>query len=178
MDISMLKECLGEELYAQAEEKLSGLEGMQVIATHDGTWVPKGRLDEEIAKRREAQAAMEAAQKQIAENEGLQSQVEHLTEELRQRDERLAALRRGEETREALRRAGARDAEVAERMIDPEGDMDEQIGALRERYPYLFEEEPGSVRAGFGSRTAGRGRMGGHADVNGAIRAAAGRSQY
>lgn len=178
MDISMLKESLGEELYALAEEKLGGLEGLQVIATHDGTWVPKTRLDEEIAKRREAQAALEAAREQTAECDGLRAQIESLTEELRQRDERLAALRRGEETRDALRRAGARDAEVAERMLDPEGDIREQIGALRERYPYLFAEEPGSVRAGFGSRAAGRGTAGGHADVNGAIRAAAGRNQY
>lgn len=152
MDIGMLKEYLGDTLYAQAEEKLSAIEGLQVIAAHDGTWLPKARLDEEIAKRRELQGALEA-------------RVEELTRELE--DSRKSAR-----MREALAKAGARDAALVERLLKGADEPEEEIAELRRKSPYLFYEAAGS-RAGFGG---GREReTGAHADVNGAIRAAAGR---
>lgn len=168
MDIAMLKEYLGDTLYAQAEEKLSGIDGLQVIAAHDGTWLPKARLDEEIARRREAQSALDAMAEKARDSEELRAQVAELTRQL-EKSRRSAVLR------EALTRARARDAGLVEKLLD-EGDgadPEKQIAALRERSPYLFEDAP-AARAGFGGGQRA-GAEGGHAGVNGAIRAAAGR---
>ena len=175
MDISMLKEYLGEALYAQAEEKLGAVGDLQVIAAHDGTWLPRSRLDAEIAKRRELQGTVdsltealnEANRKLEAEGE-LQGQVERLSRELARR-ERSGALR------EALTRARARDVDLVEKLLaaeESESGPEEQVAALRKRSPYLFDEA-GGVRGGFGSPR--REDLGAHGDVNGAIRAAAGR---
>ena len=165
MDIGMLKEYLGDTLYAQAEEKLSAIEGLQVIAAHDGTWLPKARLDEEIAKRRELQGAREEMAGRVKDGEALEARVEELTRELE--DSRKSAR-----MREALAKAGARDAALVERLLKGADEPEEEIAELRRKSPYLFYEAAGS-RAGFGG---GREReTGAHADVNGAIRAAAGR---
>lgn len=167
MNITMLREYLGDTLYAQAEEKLSGIDGMQVIATHDGTWLPKARLDEEIARRRELQSALDQMAEKAGDSEKLRAQVAELTQRLEK------SLRSGT-LREALMRAGARDVDLVEKLLDGEEAPEEQIAALRRRSPYLFAGEGGGPRAGFSG--TGRGHAaGGHADVNGAIRAAAGR---
>lgn len=175
MDISLLKESLGEELYAQAAEKLEGLAGLRLIATDDGSWLPKSRLDEEIAKRNE-----------------LKKTVERLTgeaqacEALREENRRLARegeeMRRGAQICQALAAAHARDPQVLERLIDRErlgedgAGLLEQIAALREGCPYLFLEDAPVARGGFGGASYPRAAgMAGHGDVNGAIRAAAGR---
>ena len=166
MDIAMLREHLGDTLYAQAEEKLSGIEGLQVIAAHDGTWLPKARLDEEIAKRRELQSALEGMTEKAKDADALRAQVEELTQ-------RLETSRQSVAAREALLRAGARDVDLVERLLDGDGSPEEQVAALKRRSPYLFAGEENGLRAGFGGS---RGHAaGGHADVNGAIRAAAGR---
>ena len=167
MDISMLREYLGDTLYAQAEEKLSGIDGLQVIAAHDGTWLPKARLDEEIAKRRELQSALDGMAEKARDSEALRAQVAELTEKL-ESSQHAGALR------EALLRAGARDVDLVEKLLDKEDAPEEQIAALRRRSPYLFAGEDSSPRAGFSGGSRGRA-AGGHADVNGAIRAAAGR---
>ena len=66
MDITMLKEYLGDELYARAEEKLGGVGDLQVIAAHDGSWLPRARLDQEIAKRRELQGTRRGSNRRRA----------------------------------------------------------------------------------------------------------------
>ena len=162
MDITMLKEHLGEELYAQAAEKLNAVDGLQVIAAHDGTWLPKARLDEEIARRKELQSALDGMAGKVKDCAELRAQVDELTRRL----ESGAA-------REALLRAGARDADLVAKLLSGEGTAEEQIAALKKRSPYLFEDAPGT-RAGFGGGQRARAD-GGHADVYGAIRAAAGR---
>ena len=174
MDITMLKEYLGDELYARAEEKLGGVGDLQVIAAHDGSWLPRARLDQEIAKRRELQGTVESltgaldeARKQSEESGALRAEVERLGRELESHDRRARL-------REALTRAQARDVDLLERLMAGEtGDIDEHIATLRRQSPYLFEGAA-AARAGFGG---GRGAdaRGGHDDVNGAIRAAAGK---
>ena len=170
MDISMLEEALGEALYAQALEKLSEVEGLRVITTDDGTWLPKGRLDEEIAKRRELQETVGRLNAQLEACGGVMEEVEALRRE-------LAELRRGETVRQTLREAGARDVGLVEKLVDAAGDIEAQVEALKENSPYLFEEEQKAARAGFGGGRSAR-LAHAHQDVNDAIRAAAGRNGY
>jgi len=155
MDIGMLKEYLGEELYAQAEEKLAAVEGLRVIAADDGSWLPRARLDEEIAKRRELQEKLDALTGAAAERDALREQLAAMTEKAE---------------------AGARDIPLVEKLLSGQireaGEIREAVRALRQRSPYLFEDAAAGLRAGFGGGSTG-GRE--HADVNGAIRAAAGR---
>lgn len=168
MDTTLLKECLGEELYAQVAEKLEGAEGLRIIATGDGSWLPKSRLDAEIAKRNELKKTVEELTVRAQAGDALRGENERLTRE-------TAELRREAGIREAILAAHARDAQVVERLIDreqlDEKGAEEQIAELRERYPYLF----GTVRGGFGGVKLGAETPAARGDMNDAIRAAAGR---
>lgn len=193
MNITMLKTHLGDELYAQVEEKLGALEGFQVIATNDGSWLPKSRLDAEIDRRKELQTTVNTltknlndAKQRLDASATLQQQVEQLTKDVADRDGTISTMRRSGKVREALVKANAKDASVLEKLLDDskigEDDkgnltgVDEQIKALKESSAYLFNED-NSFRAGFcGSKNpkTGGNEKTGNADVNSAIRAAAG----
>jgi len=188
MDISMLKECLGDELYARVQEKLEALEGMQVIAQNDGSWLPKGRLDAEIARRRELQASVKELQGKLQEQEGLRAQLKELAQAVNERERIIGSMRRSDRIRRALEQANVRDAGLVEKLLDAgairedaEGNLEglqEQITLLRERSGYLFRDGvPEAQHAGFGGGRAPQsgGAGGAHRDVNSAIRAAAGR---
>lgn len=174
MDTTLLKESLGEELYAQVAEKLNAIEGMRLIATDDGSWLPKSRLDEEIAKRNELKRTVSSLTEEAQASAGLREENARLARQ-------VADLRRDGEIREALTAAHARDAGLIGRLIDREGidsgeaGLEAQIAALRERCPYLFADEEISARGGFGGAKYPREGGSARGDVNGAIRAAAGR---
>lgn len=194
MDITMLKTHLGDELYAQVEEKLNSLDGFHVIATNDGSWLPKSRLDAEIAKRKDLQTTVNSLTGELNEAKAkldasttLQSQVEQLTQTVAERDQQIVSMKRSGKIREALTNANIRDASIGEKLLDlskiGEDDkgnltgLDEQIKALKESSPFIFNESA-SPKAGFGTGknpAAGAGSQDAHYDVNSAIRAAAGR---
>lgn len=197
MDITMLKTHLGDELYSQVEEKLGGLDGFNVIATNDGSWMPKSRLDAEITKRKELQTTVNSlttelndTKKQLEASGTLQSQVDQLTRDLAERDQTITGMKRSGKIREALSKANAKDVSVVEKLLDDaqigEDDkgnltgVDEQIKALKESSAYLFNEEshPG-FRAGFGggkNPKTGSAEPASNEGVNGMIRRAAGRA--
>lgn len=197
MDISSLKPHLGDDLFAQVEEKLKGVEGLSVIHTNDGSWVPKSRLDEELTKIKDQKTTISTLTKQLEEakkaGDGaatLQATIDTLTQQVKDRDATITGMQRSGKIREALTKAKARDAAVVERLLDSskigEDDkgnltgLDDQVKALKEKSAYLFEEE-GGRRGGFGGGKdpdtgGGKGGVSGNADVNAAIRAAAGRT--
>ena len=168
MDTTLLKDCLGDELYAQVTEKLKGADGRRIIATGDGSWLPKSRLDAEIAKRNELKKTVEELKVKAEAGDALRSENARLARE-------TAELRREADIRQAVAGAHARDAQVLERLIDrerlEEKGPEAQIAELRERYPYLF----GTVRGGFGGVRLGAEQPAARGDMNDAIRAAAGR---
>lgn len=196
MDISMLKTHLGDELYTQVEEKLGGLDGYNVIATNDGSWMPKSRLDAEITKRKDLQttvnsltAELNEAKKSLESSGTLQSQLDQLKQDLAERDGTITAMRRSVKIREALQKANARDVHVLEKLLDDakitEDDkgnlqgVDEQIKALKESSAYLFSDVPPAVqKAGFGggkNPKTGNDTNNGNDEVNSILRRAAGR---
>lgn len=193
MDLTMLKTHLGDELYAQVEEKLGGLDGFQVIATNDGSWMPKARLDAEITKRKDLQTTVNSltgelneAKKQLEASGSLKDQVDKLTADLAERDQTITGMRRSGKIREVLAKANAKDIGVLEKLLDDsqisEDDkgnltgVDEQIKALRENSAYLFNDAA-SFKGGFGGgKNPNTGNGGGeNSNVNEAIRRAAGR---
>lgn len=196
MDISTLKAHLGDELFSQVEAALREVDGLTIIPTNDGSWLPKTRLDEEIGKQRTLKGTIATLTQQLAEakkaGEGaaaLQATVESLTQQVKDRDATITGMQRSGKVREALTKARARDAAVVERLLDAsrigEDDkgnltgLEEQIQALKAASGYLFEEEKGG-RAGFGGGkdpdTGNGGGSGGNSEINALIRAAAGRN--
>lgn len=196
MDISSLKTHLGDELYAQVEEKLKGIEDLTVIPTKDGSWVPKTRLDEELGKLKDSRTTISTLTKQLEEAKKagesvvtLQATIDNLKQQVTERDQTITGMKRSGKIREALSKAKARDAAVVEKLLDiskiGEDDkgnltgLDDQLKALKESSGYLFSEEKGG-RAGFGGgKDPSLGNGGGNnsnSEINSLIRAAAGRN--
>ncbi|MBR6029215.1 MAG: phage scaffolding protein [Clostridia bacterium] len=196
MDISTLKAHLGEELFTQVEEKLRDLDGLAIIPTNDGSWLPKARLDEELGKQKTLKGTVATLTQQLAEAKkagesaaALQATVESLTQQVKDRDATITGMKRSGKIREALTKARVRDASVVEKLLDAsrigEDDkgnltgLDEQVKALKASSGYLFEEEKGG-RAGFGGGknpdSGSGGGIGGNGEINALIRAAAGRN--
>ena len=196
MDISTLKAHLGEELFTQVEEKLRDLDGLAIIPTNDGSWLPKARLDEELGKQKTLKGTVATLTQQLAEAKkagesaaALQATVESLTQQVKDRDATITGMKRSGKILEALTKARVRDASVVEKLLDAsrigEDDkgnltgLDEQVKALKASSGYLFEEEKGG-RAGFGGGknpdSGSGGGIGGNGEINALIRAAAGRN--
>ena len=198
MDISSLKPHLGDELFTQVEEKLKGVDGLTVIPTNDGSWVPKTRLDEELGKIKDHRATISTLTKQLEEAKKagesvgtLQATIDSLKGDIAQRDATITGMKRSGKIREALTKAKVRDAAVVEKLLDAakigEDDkgaltgLDDQLKALKESSPYLFTED-GGHRGGWGGGkdpqggSGGSGGNGGNSEINSLIRAAAGRS--
>ena len=192
MDISFLKPYLGE-LYAQVETALKDVEGLSVIRTDDGSWVPKSRMDEEQGKLKDSRSAITTLTRQLEEAKKagesvatLQATIDTLKQQLAERDTTITGMKRSGKIQEALRKAKARDAAVVERLLDiskiGEDDkgnltgLEDQVKALRASSAYLFEDESGR-RAGFSggkNPDSSGGSAHGNDDVNAAIRSAFG----
>lgn len=197
MDVTSLKAHLGDELFAQVEPKLKGVEGLTIIPTNDGSWVPKSRLDEELGKIKDHKTTISTLTKQLEEAKKagesaatLQATINSLTQQVKDRDATITGMKRSGKIRDALTKAKAKDPALVEQLLDAskigEDDkgnltgVDDQVKALKEKSAYLFDEE-GGRRAGFGggkdpaSGGNGGGGSNSNSDVNAAIRAAAGR---
>ena len=92
MDISSLKTHLGDDLFAQVEEKQKPVEGLQVIATNDGSWVPKTRLDEELGKIKDHKTTISTLTKQLEEAKKAGESVTTLQATINLRFPQLAKL--------------------------------------------------------------------------------------
>ena len=197
MDVTSLKTHLGDELFAQVEPKLKGVEGLTIITTNDGSWVPKSRLDEELGKIKDHKTTISTLTKQLEEAKKagdsaatLQATIDSLNQQLKDRDATITGMKRSSKLLEKATKANAKDPALVVRLLDQskigEDDkgnitgVDEQLKSMKESSAYLFNEE-GGRRAGFGGgkdpASGGSGSGGNsNSDVNAAIRAAAGRT--
>jgi len=194
MDISSLKTYLGDELFGQVEEKLKGVDGMQLIATNDGSWLPKSRLDEELNKLKDSRTTISTLTRQLEEAKKagesvttLQATIDSLKQQVAERDTTITGMKRSGKIQDKLRAANAKDVAVVMRLLDDskigEDDkgnltgVDDQIKALKEASGYLFNEQSGG-KAGFGGgkdpASGGGENNKGNSSINAAIRAAAG----
>lgn len=190
MDISTLKAHLGDELFPQVEAALQGVDGLSIIATNDGSWLPKSRLDAELGKQKEMRTTINQLTQQLAEakkaGEGaasLQATIDSLNQQIQERDATITGMKRSGKIREALMKANARDAAVVEKLLDGaaigEDDkgnltgLDDQIKALKEKSGYLFAEEPdnrGGWSGGRNPKEAPKAQPGNNDAMNEALR--------
>ena len=166
MNIDFLKGHLSDDLFTQAQTALSSVEGLEIIQTNDGSWLPKSKFDEEVNKHKATKTQLATITRQLEEakkaGEGvasLQATIDSLTAQVQERDATITGMKRSAKVQAALAKANARDPKVVERLLDAskigEDDkgnltgLDEQVKALKESSGYLFAEDPGS-RGGWG----------------------------
>lgn len=166
MDVSTLRAHLGEELFPQVETALRDVDGLTIITTNDGTWLPKTRLDDEIGKQKMLKTTINQLTQQLAEAKKagenaatLQATIDSLNQQIQEKDATITGMKRSGKIREALQKANVRDASVVEKLLDSakigEDDkgnltgLDDQIKALKESSSYLFQEDGGN-RGGWG----------------------------
>lgn len=80
-----LKPVLGDELFSQFEEKMSGAQGITLVNATDGSYIPKAKLDEERSTSKgykgqidELKTRLEELQKVAEGNETLKEQIAQL----------------------------------------------------------------------------------------------------
>ena len=161
-----LKPVLGDELYTQFSEKMSGsdAEGIMLVNAKDGSYIPKAKLDEERSTSKGYKGQIEELNAQLAElkktaegNDDLKAQSAKLQESITSRDAALKAQQMDFTIKDAVRGSKAKNADVVMIMIDrskiTENDghiygLNEQLEALRKTDAYLFEEEKPKQNAG------------------------------
>lgn len=198
MSIDFLKPFLGDELFAQVSEKLEGAQGLTLVNTADGSYVPKAKFNEanNTVKTLQQQvqtltAELETAKAAAGETTALNEKIAQLTKDVQDRDTKIQAIGVDYDVKDAIRGAKARDVDIVFGLVDrskvkrgKDGKLtgvDEQIKAIREGKSFLFEDDnPGGTKGGFdGQQDIIGGTKGGstNAAMNAAIRAGFGRGQ-
>lgn len=196
MSIDFLKPVLGDDLFAQVSEKLSGATGITLANIADGSYVPKAKFDDERTKAKnlttqvnDLTQQLADAQKNAGDVDALNQQITKLTQDVTDRDNKLASLSTDYDIKDALRAAKARDVDIVFGLLDRSkitskdgklNGVDDQIKAIRESKGFLFEsDEKPANRAGFGGQQdiiGGGESAGANSAVNNAIRAMTGRN--
>lgn len=196
MSIDFLKPVLGDELFTQVSDKLSGATGITLANIADGSYVPKAKFDEERTKAKnlttqvnDLTQQLADAQKNAGDVDALNQQITKLTQDVTDRDNKLASLSTDYDIKDALRAAKARDVDIVFGLLDRSkitskdgklSGVDEQVKAIRESKGFLFEsDEKPAGRAGFGGQQdiiGGGDSTGANSAVNNAIRAMTGRN--
>lgn len=189
--MEFLKDVLGEELFGQVSEKLSGAEGVRIANVADGSYIPKEKYDTERGAVRTLKSNIEELKAKIAEMQtatadadGLRSKLAQLQADMASKDAAMKAQELKYLVKGGISKSKARNADIVSRMIDMskislDGEnligLTDQIEALKKSDPYLFEDEP-SANGGFDPHQNVGGFVGGtNASVNAAIRQLAGR---
>ena len=161
----MLKEKLGEELYAQVMEKL-GDEKIDIVS--NGEWIPKAKFDEVNEQKKEYKrmadeldAKIADVTKQSKDHDGLKEELNKLRSENEQvkteYEERLQKQSFDFTLEQAIRDAKARNPKAVKALLDTEaikleGDkltgFEDQLKTVKESDSYLFGEEKPSKGGG------------------------------
>lgn len=196
MSIDFLKPVLGEELFAQVSEKLNGATGITLANIADGSYVPKQKFDDERTKAKnlttqvnDLTTQLADAQKHAGDVDALNQQITKLTQDVADRDGKLASLSLDYDIKDAARAAKARDVDIVVSLLDKSkitkkdgklNGVEEQFKALRESKGFLFDDDKQTgSRGGFGGQQdiiGGSGSVNTNAAVNNAIRQMTGRA--
>lgn len=193
MSYDFLKPVLGDELFAQIDEKLKGASGITLANVADGSYIPKNKFDEVNSKLKTANtsvttltAQLDAEKQKSGDADALNQRIEQLTSDVAARDAEIARIGMSYRIKDALRGLNVRNADVVmpllklDKITEQDGSLvglDEQVEEIKKTDGYLFADTHPS-RLGFGGALGGNG--GGKsepssADANAAIRMAAGR---
>jgi vacuolar-type H+-ATPase subunit I/STV1 len=152
-----IKKLLGEELFAQVEEKI----GDKQLILNDGNYIPKGKFDELNNSHKEYKAQLEERDKQLAElkkkakgNEELTQQLNDLQEANKQKideyENKLSKQKLNFKIREEISKEKAKNVKAVEALLDMEkvkmdGEtvtgLSDQLKTLKESDPYLFGDD-------------------------------------
>lgn len=190
-NIDFLKPALGDELFAQVSEKLQGAEGITLVNTADGSYVPKAKLDEERNTSKSYKTQIDEMNTQLAQlqeaasgNDALKGQIAQLQKDIADKDNAMKQQKLTYSIKDAVRGSKARNTDVVFRMIDQSKitenngqiyGLTEQLDALKKSDPYLFESEAdpnGGLDPHCDPDSGNRGK---HFEANDMIRRAAGR---
>lgn len=191
MAYDFLKPVLGDELFAQFDEKMKASEGITIANVSDGSFIPKAKFDEERNNGKaykqqieELNGKLTALQQAADGNEALKGQITQLQNDIAAKEDELKNQRLRYSIVDAVRKSKARNEDVVFRMIDQSKitenggnlyGLSEQLEALKKSDPYLFESEH-SPSGGYDPSHAPEGKgKSGNASINDAIRRAAGR---
>lgn len=174
MSIDFLRPILGDDLFAQVSEKLATESGINLVNVADGSYVPKAKFDTERTKKQELENKVTALTNQLGESntkleamDALNQQITKLTQDVADRDGKIAALGEDYTIKDVIRSAKARDVDLVFGLLDRGkittkngklSGVDEQIKALKESKSFLFDGE---------EKHQGRGGFDGHQDIMG-----------
>lgn len=152
-----LQPVLGDELFAQVSEKLNAAEGITLVNTADGSYVPKAKLDEErnVSKGYKTQidelnGKLTQLQESANASEELKTQITQLQGDIAAKDAAMKQQQLQYTIKDAVRNSKAKNADIVLKMIDTEKitenngqlfGLNEQIEALKKSDAYLFESE-------------------------------------
>lgn len=186
-----LKPVLGDDLFAQVEDKLNG-SGLNIINLSDGSYIPKSKFDDERNKIKalntniaDLTRQLNDAQEKANKADTMQATIDNLNKTIADKDASIANTAKQYRIKDALREMKAKNVDIvmSQLKMDKIGEKDgqltgltEQVDALRKSYAYLFDTNAGSNRGGFGGSQDIGGNGNTNADVNNAIRALSGRA--
>ena len=164
-----LKELLGDELYAQVQEKIEEQDDDVKLIVNDGSYVPRDRLNsknEEIEALKEQLEERDTQIDQLKEDSQASDELQEKIEQLQKKNKetreeletKLHQQRLDSEVEKSLLKAKARNPKAVKALLDFESveideggvkGLNDQLEDLQESDPYLFEqEEEKSSRAG------------------------------
>lgn len=194
MNIEALRPHLNDELYQRISESLGSIEGLNIINTNDGSWIPKARFDEVRNETKNLKSQIATLSKDLndAQTTGtdntttinaLNARIAELQRDVETRDGQISGLQRASRVSDTVRKANARDVDLVLRLLDMDKiaedehgnitGLSEQLDALKQSSDYLFLDT--GNRGGFsGGREPAMPTVNNNTAMNDAIRMAAG----
>lgn len=155
MSLQKLKEVIGEDLFKQIAPKL---EGKNWFFAEGENFVPKARLDEALASKKEAESQLASRDAQLVElqksvkgNEELSKQIAELqasnTKSKEEYEAKILNMQKDYALESALNLSGAKNSKALKGMLDLEKctfkdgkyeGLDEQISQIKKDNDWLF----------------------------------------
>ncbi|AZO96140.1 phage scaffolding protein [Halocella sp. SP3-1] len=131
-----LKELLGEELFAQVNEKLEAQEGDIKLLVNDGSFIPRSRLNDKTSELESLQEQLKAKDELIAENK---KQMEQLKNDTQASEELKAKIAEYEEQNKTLQEQTKQQIEQKQQeLIRTKKQAALQVALKDTKYPDLL----------------------------------------
>lgn len=188
--MEFLKDVLGEELYAQVSEKLSGNDSIQLANTKDGKWIPVEKFNRERANVKDLSSQLEGLNGRLTQmqadataSETLKAQLAQLTQTIAQKDAEMKQIRMDAAILDAARNAKAKTPDIVAKLIDRTkvtesengfAGINEQFEEMQKSFAYMFEHQRNSQGGFAGNQVPSNASATDNSEMNNMIRQAAG----
>ena len=187
-----LKGILGDDLYGQLDSVLKEHPEIDIVNARDGSYIPKGKFDEERTNVKnlrtqlaDVQTKLNEAQSSLTGMDALKTQLAQFTQDLASKDAQIRKMGLEHSISDAIREAKPRNIKVIMSMLDmdkikqsDDGKLEgisDQLDALKKSDPYLFDEAKPSKGGTDPRKDPDPGAQGNqYAEANNALRSAAG----